>query len=101
MEWVYDVWVKGRLEKRKLYGGKVLENICQGLAGELCKESMLQIGNMVVGQIHDELLVLCKKGLESSTAAKLKRAMTVSPDWLPQIKLDAEVDSGKNWLECK
>jgi DNA polymerase III epsilon subunit-like protein len=101
MEWVYDVWVKGHLEKRKLYGGKVLENICQGLAGELCKESMVRMGEMVVGQIHDELLVLCKKGLEGITIAKLKRAMTISPSWLPQMKLDAEVHSGANWLEAK
>jgi hypothetical protein len=97
MEWVYDVWVKGRLEKRKLYGGKVLENICQGLAGELCKDAMRVMGDDVVGQCHDEILVLCKKGLGQITASKLKRAMSVSPDWLPQIALDAEVKIGANW----
>jgi len=101
MEWVYDVWVKGHLEKRKLYGGKVLENICQGLAGELCKESMLQMGDNVVGCVHDELIVICKKGLGLTIAAKLKRAMTISPSWLPQMKLDCEVHVGRNWLECK
>ena len=101
MEWVYDVWVKGHIEKRKLYGGKVLENICQGLAGELTKTAMVAIGANVVGQIHDELIVTCKKGLGGPTAAKLKRLMSVSPDWLPNMKLEAEVHVGKNWLEAK
>jgi DNA polymerase len=101
MEWVYDVWSKGRLEHRKLYGGKVLENICQGLAGELTKQAMANMGDNVVGQIHDELIVICKKGLEHVTMAKLKRAMTSSPSWLPQMKLDAEVHAGQNWLESK
>lgn len=101
MEWVYDVYRKGRLEKAKLYGGKVLENISQGLAGELCKESMLRMGDSVVGQVHDEIHVLCKKGLGLMTAAKLKRAMSLAPSWMPNIILDAEVHVGSSWSECK
>lgn len=101
LEWVYDVWVKRRLEKRKLYGGKVLENICQGLAGELCKEAMTQMGDSVVGQVHDELLVLCKRGLAQINAAKLKRVMSMAPSWLPEMRLGAEVGVGRNWLEAK
>ena len=97
VEWVYDIYKKGKLEKSKLYGGKMLENICQGLAGELCKTAMLAMGQDVVGQCHDELLVLCRRGLGHMTAAKLKRAMSVSPSWLPEIKLDAEVKVGSNW----
>lgn len=101
LEWVYDVWVKRKLEKRKLYGGKVLENICQGLAGELCKEAMVQMGDSVVGQVHDELLVLCKRSLTPTISAKLKRIMSVSPAWLPDMRLGAEVGASKNWLGAK
>lgn len=101
MEWAYDVYVKGHLEKRKLYGGKLLENISQGLAGELCKESMLEMGENIVGQCHDELHIICKKGLGQVTAAKLKRAMTKAPSWLPNMVLGAEVKVGSNWGNCK
>jgi hypothetical protein len=97
VEWIYDVFVKGHLEHRKLYGGKVLENISQGLAGELCKDAMREMGQNVVGQCHDELLVLCRKGLGLTTAMKLKKAMSMSPSWLPEIKLDAEIKVGSNW----
>ncbi len=100
-EWVYDVYNKRNLEQRKLYGGKLLENISQALAGELCKEAMLQMGDNVTGLVHDEIHVLCKKGLELQTAQKLKRVMSISPKWLPEIKLDAEVGWGKTWGTAK
>lgn len=100
-EWVYDVWNKRNLEQRKLYGGKVLENISQGLAGELCKDAMLQMGDGVTGLVHDEIHVVCRKGLGLVTAQKLKRVMSVAPAWMPEIKLDAEVGVGPNWGEAK
>ena len=101
MEWVFDVWRKGHIERRKIYGGKLLENICQGLAGELTKQAMMEVKKDTYGQLHDELMLVCKKGLEYVTMATLKRAMTTSPSWLPQLKLEAEIHQGRNWLECK
>lgn len=100
-EWVYDVWKKGHLEKAKLYGGKLLENISQALAGELCKEAMLKFGNRVTGLVHDEIHVLAKTGMELVTKMALQRAMTVSPKWFPELRLKAEVGVGPNWAEAK
>lgn len=101
IEWVYDVWKKSRLEKAKLYGGKLLENIAQALAGELCKDAMLKFGNRVTGLVHDEIHVVCRKGLEIVTQKKLQRAMSVAPSWMPELRLKAEVKVGSNWGECK
>lgn len=100
MEWVYDTWKKGKLEKSKLYGGKLLENISQALAGELCKEAMLKFGNRVTGLVHDEIHVITKKGTELITKMALQRAMTVSPKWFPELRLKAEVKVGFNWGQC-
>lgn len=100
-EWVYDVYKKKNLEHSKLYGGKLLENISQALAGELCKEAMLRMGDAVTGLVHDEIHIVCKNGLELTMAQKLKRAMSISPTWLPKIKLDAEVGWGKSWGSAK
>jgi len=99
-EWVYDVWKKSGLEKAKLYGGKILENISQGLAGELCKIAMLKFGDKVTGLVHDEIHVITKKGTELTTKMALQRAMTVSPKWFPELKLKAEVKIGANWGQC-
>lgn len=101
MQWVYDVYTKGHKERRTLYGGKVLENICQGLAGELCKDAMVRLGENVVGQVHDELHVLCRKGSGSLIAQNMKRIMSLPPEWMPDMILDAEVKVGQNWADCK
>lgn len=100
-EWVYDTYKKRHLEVSNLYGGKVLENISQGLAGELCKLAMEEMGDACAGQVHDELHVLARKGLGLTVAKKLQRVMSVSPAWLPNICLDAEVGVGPNWNEAK
>lgn len=100
-EWVYDTYKKRNLEKSKIYGGKCTENIAQALAGVLCKEAMLKMGDNVTGLVHDEVHVICKRGLELVTAQKLKRVMSTSPSWLPEMKLDAEVGWGKSWGSAK
>jgi len=101
-EWVYDVWGnKGIKDAAKLYGGKLLENICQALAGELCKEAMLEFGDKVVGQIHDEIILLEAEDRADLTAKALYQVMITPPTWLPQICLGASVGIGNNWMEAK
>gem|GEM_PF-5598906 len=100
-EWVYDIWKRGHLIEAKLYGGKLLENMCQAYTGDLCKEAALKFGNRVSGLVHDEIHVITKKGLGLVTKMALQRAMTVSPKWFPELKLKAEVSVGPNWREAK
>lgn len=102
-EWVYDVYRKKyQAETTKLYGGKMVENICQGLAGELCKEAIERSesdGLTCVGAVHDEIIVVTKDPMRGK--ARLQEAMQQSPKWWPEIKLKAEVGHGKNWNEAK
>lgn len=100
-EWIYDVYDKGVLGTRTLYGGKVLENICQALAGELCKTAMLKMGKYVVGAVHDEVILVVPEEEAENAADKLYQVMITPPAWLPDIKLEAEVGIGKNWGEAK
>lgn len=100
--WVYDVFKKKyESEPTNLYGGKLVENICQALAGELCKEAILRAeaaGLQCVGQIHDEII-----GVSASPSAQeiLKTAMERPPIWWPEIKLKSEVGYGANWADAK
>lgn len=102
-EWVYDVYRKKYdVEQTKLYGGKMVENICQGLAGELTKEAIERAearGLECVGQIHDEILCVSKEG--DKAAAILETAMERSPSWLPELRLKSEVGHGENWNSAK
>jgi DNA polymerase I-like protein with 3'-5' exonuclease and polymerase domains len=109
-DWVYDVYKKVyEAETTNLYGGKIIENICQALAGELCKEAIARAESMglrCVGQVHDEILAICRQDslrgeAEKEAVNKLKKAMEQSPYWMPTLRLKAEVGWGNNWNESK
>jgi len=102
-KWVYDVYHKIYVaEPTKLYGGKIIENICQALAGELCKEAIERAstaGLHPVGQVHDE--ILCVDMDPIFAVEELKKCMEQAPLWLPTIRLKAKVSYGRNWNEAK
>lgn len=103
-QWMYDVWDKGHIERRSLYGGKLLENISQALAGELLKLAIRRAraaGLVVVGQVHDEGLALVKTEDVANGKAMLQEAMETPIPWWPTLKVNAEVGAGSNWLEAK
>ncbi len=111
IEWIYDKYTKKyESEPVKLYGGKIVENICQGLAGELCKEAIARAEHCdltVVGQVHDEIICnVPDNDMEffrsvTECADLLKACMERSPSWWPMIKLKSEVHYGKNWNQAK
>lgn len=103
-EWIYDVWDKGHLERRHLYGGKLTENISQALAGEFTKlaiERAEDNGIMCAAQVHDEILAALLEARAKEGAGILQACMEEPPVWWPTIKLKAEVGIGPNWLEAK
>lgn len=102
-EWVYDVYHKVYVaEPTKLYGGKIIENICQALAGELCKEAIERAANIglhPVGAVHDE--ILCIDMDPTFAVEKLKQCMEQAPKWMPTLRLKAKVGWGANWNDAK
>jgi DNA polymerase len=104
-EWCYDHFIKRyESEQSKIYGGKLTENLCQAIAGDLCKlaiERAVKAGVDCVGQVHDEIIAVAPCGRAEEVAGTLKRCMEQSPPWLPTIRLKAEVGVGSNWSEAK
>ena len=104
-EWVYDTYKKVyEAEQTKLYGGKMIENICQALAGELTKEAIERAeynGITCVGQVHDEILAINVTEHATLTSGLLKRFMEQAPKWMPTLRLKAEVSYGDNWNSAK
>ena len=94
---------KGEAEAVGIWGAKLAENICQALAGEICKEALLEINKSwnVVGQVHDELLVIAPEELYLDCAYEVKELMEKTPVWFPQLKLKAEIGVGRTWAEAK
>lgn len=103
-EWVYDIWRNGQKETTKLYGGKLLENICQALAGEITKTAIDRAeakGLFCAGQVHDEILALLSALNAANERDILRTAMETPMPWWPVLKLKAEIGVGPNWLEAK
>ena len=104
-EWVYDTYKKVyEAEQTKLYGGKIVENICQALAGELCKESIYRAeatGLQCVGQVHDEIIAISPHQAAQAACETLKKSMEHPPTWMPTLRLKSEVGHGQNWNSAK
>jgi DNA polymerase family A/3'-5' exonuclease len=103
--WVCDTYVKKYLaEESDLYGGKLVENICQALAGEICKLSISRArakGLLVAGMVHDEIICVAKACYAEAACNALRTAMTEAFPWLPSLVLKAEVGHGKSWAQAK
>lgn len=102
-QWVYDVYkTRFETEEVSLYGGKVVENICQALAGVLCTEAIERAeaaGLECVGQVHDEILALHDDG--PTGCRILHSSMITAPRWWPNLHIRAEVGYGENWIAAK
>lgn len=107
LEWVF----KSRNGPKRVYGGAVVENICQSLARHIIADqwyatikAMAKLGFpgwRVVLQVHDEL-VLCGP-VDSAPAVRdlVTTIMGRSPQWWPDVPLAAEGDYARSYGECK
>ena len=104
-EWVYDHFIKRYAsEESKIYGGKLVENICQALAGEICKTAIkraVAAGVNCVGQVHDEILAVAKQDVAFQIPNVLRDSMERPIPWMPTMCLRAEVGYGKTWSGAK
>lgn len=73
------------------YGGKFVENACQGVAGDVLKVNMPECeaaGYEIVLSVHDELAAQTPD-TDEFTADELARIMATPPVWAPDLPLAA------------
>ena len=83
--------IKGQFLREKTYGGKLIENIVQGIAFDVMQEGMLSAetnGYPVFGTVHDEVLTMRKKG--TSDIKHLEELVCDIPDWSAGMPLAAK-----------
>lgn len=99
-----DGWeyVNRRVAK-KLYGAKVVENICQSLAADIINDQLLAIAKRysVVLQVHDEIVFLAPEAEADEAAAFAVGVMSASPRWWPGIPLAAEAAAASRYGDAK
>lgn len=104
-EWIFYY---GRFTK-KLYGGKLLENIVQALARIITMDVALRLRAILAEsylarlalQAHDELAYVCPDEHAPMVKQLLEQEMRVSPVWMPNIPLNCEAGIGKNYGKVK
>jgi DNA polymerase len=86
----------------KIYGGKVVENICQAVARCVVAEQMLKIAKKykVVLTVHDAIACIAPEAEAEEAAKYVEECMRWRPDWASTLPLNCEVGVGMNYGEC-
>ena len=95
-------YYKVRRGDNKIYGGKVVENVCQAIARCIIGEQMLRIAKRykVVLTVHDSI-VCCVPDAETDAAkAYIEDSMRWVPDWAAGLPVDCEAGTAKSYGEC-
>jgi DNA polymerase I-like protein with 3'-5' exonuclease and polymerase domains len=97
-QYIYDT----RKGTTKIYGGKVVENICQAVARCVIGEQMLKIAKQykVVLTVHDAVACIAKEEEADEAVAYVTECMKWRPKWAQTLPLNCEVGFGKSYGEC-
>ncbi len=94
---------KVRRGRNRIYGGKVIENVCQAIARCIIGEQMLKIAKeyRVVLTVHDSI-VCCVRDEEVKKAQEyIEKCMRWTPDWADGLPIDCESGVGKSYGDCE
>ena len=86
----------------KIYGGKLVENICQALARCIIVEQMLQINKKYrpVLTVHDAIACIAKEEEAEEAKAYVMECMSWTPDWAEGLPVSCEAGYGKSYGDC-
>jgi DNA polymerase len=84
----------------KIYGGKLTENVVQGLAAQVIREQMVNAVNAkmkIVLQVHDEIVVAVPEESGEAMEAKLVEIMSTPPKWAAGLPVACEAGRADNY----
>jgi DNA polymerase len=101
-EYVYDTKRGKTTIPNRIYGGKVVENVCQALARIIVGEQMLMIARKykVVMTVHDAVACIVPDSEAQSGQEFVEMAMRMRPKWALGLPLNCESGIGKTYGEC-
>jgi hypothetical protein len=89
-------------ERKKLYGGKILENVTQALARIHTMDAGLRMQRYIqlAMQMHDELIYIVQDARVEEIKQRLYVEMQCPLDWAPGLPLAADVGVGQTYAEA-
>jgi DNA polymerase len=108
LERVYDADGKTQYQYKtrkgavKIYGGKVVENLCQAIARCVIAEQMLLISKRykVVLTVHDAVACIAPEEEAKEAQQYVEECMKTRPAWAQTLPLSCESGVGKSYGEC-
>jgi DNA polymerase len=87
----------------KIYGGKIVENICQAVARCVIAEQMLRISKRyrVVLTVHDAIACIAPEAEAAEAQRYVEECMRWRPAWAATLPLNCESGMGKSYGDCK
>lgn len=101
-EIVYDT-KKGRaIIPNRIYGGKVIENVCQALARIIIGDQMLLVAKKyrVVMTVHDAIACIVPTDEVKTAQEYVEMCMRIRPKWGMELPLNCEAGHGESYGDC-
>ena len=101
-EYVYDTRKGKATVPNRIYGGKVIENVCQALARIIIGEQMLAVNRKykVVMTVHDAIACVVPEAEAETAQEYVELCMKMRPKWALELPLSCESGIGNTYGEC-
>lgn len=101
-EIVYDTKKGKATIPNRIYGGKVIENVCQALARIIIGEQMLMIAKKyrVVMTVHDAIAIIVPEAEAEAAKEYVELCMRLRPQWALELPLNCEAGYGASYGDC-
>jgi DNA polymerase len=101
-EIVYDTKKGKATIANRIYGGKVIENVCQALARIIIGEQMLMIAKKyrVVMTVHDAIAIIVPAAEAEVAKEYVELCMRLRPQWALELPLNCEAGYGTSYGDC-
>jgi DNA polymerase len=98
----YEFTYKTRKGRIKIYGGKVVENVCQAIARCIIGEQMVRIAKRykVVLTVHDAVACVVPDAEVWEAQVYVEECMRWVPEWSTGLPLNCESGFGKSYGDC-
>jgi DNA polymerase len=85
-----------------IYGGKVIENVCQAVARCIIGEQMLRIAKRyrVVMTVHDAIACIAPEAEAQEAMAYVMECMRWTPKWAEGLPLNCEAGFSRRYGDC-
>jgi len=101
-EYVYDTKRGKQTVPNRIYGGKVIENVCQALARIVIGTQMLMVAKKyrVVITVHDAIGCIVPEAEAETAKEYVELCMRLRPTWAPELPLNCEAGYGGSYGDC-